>query len=323
MRASGIRHCQQAFLHIQDTRPELFADRQMPAHGRAAANFNPFHDQLGRFTTRDGAADPHGPHQRAKRIRMVNHAVDAYMRTSGTRNYRKAFLHVQSTRPGLFAGMQEPAGLAAASQHERSAQRHSGEASGQAKEAGAEKHDGKLTAGVLKQDIGAGDCLPRVMREAIAEVSKLQPDAVRARLIAQGAERYPDGSLQVGLRQLEQDIRVANPQHTYNFSSATKDDGADPREGLNPLEKYSVYSQPLTSTAQIAGHLQDGPVLVASTENGGHARLTIGVKSNGDFSVYNPLAHGGYSTIKASQIVTSPKGNLLAFALTPLASKAK
>ena len=74
MRTSGTRNYQQAFLHIQDTRPELFAGIQVPTHGRAAANFNPFHDQLGRFTTSDGAADPHGLHQRAKRTRMVNHA---------------------------------------------------------------------------------------------------------------------------------------------------------------------------------------------------------------------------------------------------------
>ena len=36
-------------------RPELFAGTQVPA-GPVAANFNPYHDKLGRFTTKDGAA---------------------------------------------------------------------------------------------------------------------------------------------------------------------------------------------------------------------------------------------------------------------------
>ena len=59
MRASGTTNYRAAFLHIQETRPELFADRRDPVH-LVAANFNPNHDRLGRVTTSDGAVAPHG-----------------------------------------------------------------------------------------------------------------------------------------------------------------------------------------------------------------------------------------------------------------------
>ena len=55
LRESGTRNYQAAFRHIQRTRPELFAGTQVPM-GLMAANFNPYHDKLGRFTTKDGAA---------------------------------------------------------------------------------------------------------------------------------------------------------------------------------------------------------------------------------------------------------------------------
>ena len=55
LRESGTRNYPAAFRHIQRTRPELFAEAQVPA-GPVAANFNPYHDKLGRFTTKDGAA---------------------------------------------------------------------------------------------------------------------------------------------------------------------------------------------------------------------------------------------------------------------------
>ena len=56
LRESGTRNDPAAFRHIQRTRPELFAGTQVPM-GPVAANFNPYHDKLGRFTTKDGASD--------------------------------------------------------------------------------------------------------------------------------------------------------------------------------------------------------------------------------------------------------------------------
>ena len=44
---------------ILRTRPDLFADMQDPSGVVVAANFNPYHDQLGRFTTSDDAVAPH------------------------------------------------------------------------------------------------------------------------------------------------------------------------------------------------------------------------------------------------------------------------
>ena len=65
MRTSGTRNYQAAFNHIQHTRPELFAEVQVPAHEAVAENFNPNHDRLGRFTTSDGAVAPHGREHRS------------------------------------------------------------------------------------------------------------------------------------------------------------------------------------------------------------------------------------------------------------------
>ena len=65
MRADGTRDYQAAFLHVQATRPELFADMQDPS-GSLAANFNPYHDELGKFTTSGGAVAPHGRQHHAR-----------------------------------------------------------------------------------------------------------------------------------------------------------------------------------------------------------------------------------------------------------------
>ena len=60
MRASGTDDYRAAFLHIQQTRPDLFAGMQDPSHVVTAANFNPYHDPRGKFTTSDDAVAPHG-----------------------------------------------------------------------------------------------------------------------------------------------------------------------------------------------------------------------------------------------------------------------
>ena len=49
LRASGTRDYQAAFLHVQATRPELFADMHDPSGSVAAANFNPYHDPMGKL----------------------------------------------------------------------------------------------------------------------------------------------------------------------------------------------------------------------------------------------------------------------------------
>ena len=76
LRVTGTSDYGAAFAHIQRTRPELFADMHLPAcdvpTGRArssqpvsnaaahvaAGNFNPYHDDIGRFTTSDDAVAP-------------------------------------------------------------------------------------------------------------------------------------------------------------------------------------------------------------------------------------------------------------------------
>lgn len=55
LRKSGTRDGSAAFAHIRRTRPDLFADMQEPAGLVPAANFNPNHDELGRFASGDGA----------------------------------------------------------------------------------------------------------------------------------------------------------------------------------------------------------------------------------------------------------------------------
>ena len=218
LRESGTRNDPAAFRHIQRARPELFAGTQVPADLMAVANFNPYHDRLGRFTTKDGAA------------------------ISGQS-------HPPERRHGLPATVHEaPITLS---------------------KNGRKKYDGKLTAGAYKQDVGTGKGLPAVMREAIAQISKLQTDAVRAQLKAQGAELFPDGSLRVGMSAMEQGIRKANPGFNYDFSRASQGGGADPKDGLSTLGEHGVSSQHLTQAAQIAEHLQDGPVLVAAA-HGAH-----------------------------------------------------
>ena len=90
MRESGTRDYQQAFGYIQRTRPELFAQMQVPAGLPVVEN------------------------PRRARMLAVNDAVSDYMRESGTRDYSAAFNHIVRTRSDLFAGMQDSSGLLAA-----------------------------------------------------------------------------------------------------------------------------------------------------------------------------------------------------------------
>jgi hypothetical protein len=84
MRASDTRDYRAAFRHIERTRPELFAQMQVPAGTKAAENFNPYHDQRGRFTTGDGAKgktddglDGRGGGGEAKPPSIRGHAYDS------------------------------------------------------------------------------------------------------------------------------------------------------------------------------------------------------------------------------------------------------
>ena len=251
LRATGTRNYPAAFAHVQRTWPELFAGMQVPAGLVAAGNFNPFHDKLGRFTTKDGAPD------------RRNDGLD-------------------------------------------------GQGGGQTTAPKGKKYDGKITAGAYKQKIGTGHCLPATMREAIAELSRLQTDAVRQHLLDLGAAPSRDGALQMPLRTLEQSIRKDNPQYHYDFDGMG---GADIEDGRKTLSACGVDSRP-TTIADIQKDLESGLVLVA-TDDGGkpHAELITSMNPDGSYNVYNPLVQGGEGTLQAKAIIF--RDFLRAYALKP------
>ena len=64
---------------------------------------------------------------------------------------------------------------------------------------------------------------------------------------------------------------------------------------------------------KIAEYLKDGPVLVATNEGLGHAKLILNMHG-GLFEVYNPLIPGGKGTISKQEIISGE-----AVAVKPLA----
>ena len=266
LRTSGTRNYQAAFAHVQRTRPELFADMQVPAHEVLAGNFNPNHDQLGRFTTRDGAVAPQDQgHLTAFGARSVR--IDAVGEPQAKR---------RSTRAKISAGAFFPAAW-----HWRMLDRRR-----RAKRLPRSKPYEPPATNPLPKDAN------RSMRAIQHEVEKYGK--------SQG--RYFDFS-QTGRR-----LR-----------------SSDPGCASHPQRKVPIHSQPITID-RIPDALKQGPVMVAvHSGSGAHGELIIGMNKDrygsdipGSYSVYNPLNPVAQATLlDDSQIFKDSKGRPELFALRP------
>ena len=331
LRESGTRDYQRAFGYIQRTRPELFAQTQVPARCRTVANSSE-------------QARQERLHRRWERIQAANDAVDEYMRTSGTTNYQAAFNHIERTRPELFADMQVPPGLPMAS-IERIANGATAPAvANDGNKGGDPYHDilgrfttregavaphGRghqadggvhlfyvqadeakekkpleeykvlypITAGASAQKTKTSECVAAAACEIVAQIAKLR---------AAKGERMPEGASDT-LQAIESYIneyRVRKGKPRIDFSGYQPAIGATIGDARAVLEeKFNVQTQ-LIPINQIPDQLKQGPILVAVglSPTDAHAEVIVGVAGPQSYYVYNPLAGNHIRTIAESEI---------------------
>ena len=165
----------------------------------------------------------------------------------------------------------------------------------------------RVSTDAFRQKNGTGHCTPAVVREAIFQIWKQYPD-VKSKVMdeakAQGKPLQLEGQGQVPLGTIENDIRQTYKKQTFNFSDTGPGSGLGILDTPRILAKYGVDSQQI-DVDQIKEHLEDGPVLVATTEGLGHAKLILSMDDDGSFNGYNPLTSEGRATISQDEIIPS------------------
>ncbi len=155
-----------------------------------------------------------------------------------------------------------------------------------------------LSSAPAKVNSGSGQSWAAVGREAIAQVSKMT-----------GQETL------LPVSHIEEDIRGSHLRTTAGFSNGSSHGTLSVHDLVPVLRKHQIASEDLSTRTKadrsaidlIGAHLRNGPVLAdVSSGANTHAELIMRQHNNGLYAVYNPLKGSGEDLLHASQI--DPRG---------------